>query len=71
MNVTVNAICPGFIETEMIQAIPEEIRKKIVSTIPLRRFGMPDEIARTVIFLCQDGQYITGQQININGGLYM
>jgi acetoacetyl-CoA reductase len=68
---TVNAICPGFIDTEMVQAIPDEIRAQIVAKIPVRRFGLPEEIARGVLFLCQDGEYITGQQLNINGGLYM
>lgn len=70
-SVTVNAICPGFIDTEMVQEIPENVREKIVAKIPARRFGQPDEIARGVIFLCKDGEYITGQQLNINGGLYM
>ncbi|MBM7704795.1 acetoacetyl-CoA reductase [Metabacillus iocasae] len=70
-GVTVNAICPGFIETEMVLAIPEDIREQIVSKIPTRRFGHAEEIARGVVFLCQDGAYITGQQLNINGGLYM
>jgi acetoacetyl-CoA reductase len=70
-NVTVNAICPGFIDTEMVQEIPENVREKIVAKIPARRFGQPDEIARGVVFLCKDGEYITGQQLNINGGLYM
>jgi acetoacetyl-CoA reductase len=68
---TVNAICPGFIDTEMVQAIPDEIRAQIVAKIPSRRFGLPEEIARGVLYLCQDGEYITGQQLNINGGLYM
>jgi acetoacetyl-CoA reductase len=70
-DVTVNAICPGFIETEMVMAIPEDIRQQIVSKIPKRRFGQAQEIARGVVYLCQDGAYITGQQLNINGGLYM
>ncbi|MFY4775340.1 3-oxoacyl-ACP reductase [Metabacillus sp. RGM 3146] len=70
-NVTVNAICPGFIDTEMVQEIPENVREKIVAKIPQRRFGQPDEIARGIIYLCKDGEYITGQQLNINGGLYM
>jgi acetoacetyl-CoA reductase len=70
-GVTVNAICPGFIDTEMVQEIPENVREKIVAKIPTRRFGQPDEIARGVLYLCKDGEYITGQQLNINGGLYM
>ncbi|USK70912.1 3-oxoacyl-ACP reductase [Peribacillus asahii] len=70
-SVTVNSICPGFIDTEMVQEIPENIRENIVAKIPARRFGQPEEIARGVVFLCKDGGYITGQQLNINGGLYM
>ncbi|TYR79788.1 glucose 1-dehydrogenase [Priestia megaterium] len=70
-NVTVNAICPGFIETEMVMAIPEEVRANIVAKIPKRRFGHAEEIARGVVYLVKDGAYITGQQLNINGGLYM
>lgn len=70
-SVTVNAICPGFIETSMVLEIPEEIRGQIVAKIPQKRFGHPEEIARGVVFLCKDGAYITGQQLNINGGLAM
>ncbi|MEW9671025.1 3-oxoacyl-[acyl-carrier-protein] reductase [Ammoniphilus sp. 3BR4] len=70
-GVTVNAICPGFIETEMVAEIPAEILEKIVSKIPQRRLGQPSEIARAVCYLVTDGDYITGQQLNINGGLYM
>lgn len=70
-NVTVNAICPGFIGTEMVQAIPEKVLDGIVSKIPQKRLGTPQEIGRGVVFLCKDGAYITGQQLNINGGLYM
>ncbi|MED2030661.1 acetoacetyl-CoA reductase [Bacillus thuringiensis] len=66
-NVTVNAICPGFIDTEMVA----EVRQKIVAKIPKKRFGQADEIAKGVVYLCRDGAYITGQQLNINGGLYM
>lgn len=70
-NVTVNAICPGFIGTEMVQAIPEKILEGIVAKVPQKRLGKPEEIARGVVYLCKDGGYITGQQLNINGGLYM
>lgn len=70
-GVTVNAICPGFIETEMVAEIPGEILEKIVSKIPQRRLGQPQEIARAVVYLASEGDYITGQQLNINGGLYM
>lgn len=70
-NLTVNAICPGFIGTEMVQAIPEKVLEGIVSKIPQKRLGTPEEIGKGVVFLCKDGDYITGQQLNINGGLYM
>ncbi|MFD3447495.1 acetoacetyl-CoA reductase [Microbacteriaceae bacterium 4G12] len=70
-NVTVNAICPGFIDTEMVAEVPENVREQIVAKIPKKRFGMPEEIASGVLYLCRDGAYVTGQQLNINGGLYM
>ncbi|WP_416825547.1 acetoacetyl-CoA reductase [Ectobacillus polymachus] len=70
-NVTVNAICPGFIDTDMVAEIPDSVRDQIVAKIPKKRFGMPNEIAQGVVFLCKNGAYITGQQLNINGGLYM
>ena len=69
-NVTVNAICPGFIDTEMVAEVPEEVRQKSLQN-PEKRFGQADEIAKGVVYLCRDGAYITGQQLNINGGLYM
>jgi acetoacetyl-CoA reductase len=69
-GVTVNAIAPGFIETEMIAAMPEEVRAKILEKIPMGRFGRPEEIAQAVAFLVSNGDYITGQVIEINGGLY-
>lgn len=70
-NITVNAVCPGFIETEMVAEMPDEVLSQIVSKIPQRRLGQTAEIARAVYFLVADGNYITGQQLNINGGLYM
>ena len=70
-NVTVNAICPGFIGTEMVAAMPEKVLESVVARVPQKRLGTPEEIARGVVYLCKDGDYITGQQLNINGGLYM
>jgi 3-oxoacyl-(acyl-carrier-protein) reductase len=71
-NITVNAIAPGFIDTEMVTVIPEEIRGKLLEQIPMRRFGRPDEVARACVYLCSpDGDYITGSELKINGGLYM
>jgi acetoacetyl-CoA reductase len=70
-NVTVNAICPGFIETDMFAVVPEEVKDRIRKRIPLGRIGEPHDVARAVRFLVEDGDYITGQTININGGIYM
>jgi len=70
-NVTVNAICPGFIETDMFAGIPEKAKEAILKRIPLGRTGTPQEIARAIRYLIVDGDYITGQTLNINGGIYM
>jgi acetoacetyl-CoA reductase len=70
-GITVNAICPGFIETDMVAAIPEDARNKLLKTVPLGRFGQPNEIARAVRYLVEDGDYITGQSLDINGGVYI
>ena len=70
-NVTANAIAPGFTSTEMVDAIPEEIATQIKAKIPLGRFAAPEEIAKAAVFLAAEGDYITGQELNINGGYYM
>lgn len=70
-NITANVIAPGFTETEMVGAIPAEVLEQILSRIPLKRLARPEEIAKAVAFLLCDGDYITGQQINVNGGIYM
>jgi len=70
-NVTVNAICPGFIATEMYEGIPEKAKEAIVARIPIGRVGTPQEVARAVRYLIVDGDYITGASLNINGGLYL
>ena len=70
-NVTVNAICPGFIATEMFESIPEKPKEAILARIPLGRAGTPQEVARAVRYLIVDGDYITGESLNINGGLYL
>ncbi|MFS0574015.1 3-oxoacyl-[acyl-carrier-protein] reductase [Sporosarcina sp. 179-K 3D1 HS] len=69
-GITVNAICPGFIETEMVGAMPENVLESIVSKVPMKRLGTTKEVAEAVLFLAQ-AEYITGQAINVNGGLYM
>ncbi|HEV2325644.1 MAG TPA: 3-oxoacyl-ACP reductase family protein [Terracidiphilus sp.] len=70
-NITVNAIAPGFTSTDMVSAIPGEIQEQLKSRIPMHRFAEPEEIAKAAAFLVCDGDYITGQQINVNGGIYM
>ena len=70
-NITANVIAPGFTETEMVAAIPGDVLEQILAKIPLRRLARPEEVARAVAFLICDGDYITGQQINVNGGIYM
>jgi acetoacetyl-CoA reductase len=70
-NITVNALAPGFTLTDMLAKVPENVQDQIKAKIPLGRFGQPEEIAKAVLFLAADGDYITGQQINVNGGVYM
>jgi 3-oxoacyl-[acyl-carrier protein] reductase len=71
-SVTVNAITPGFIVTEMTDALPEKAREELSAQIPLGRFGQPEEIAQAVLFLASDhAAYITGQVLGVNGGMYM
>ncbi len=70
-NITVNAVCPGFVDTEMWRSVPENIQAKILERIPMHRVASPDEIARGVRFFAVEGDYMTGQSLNINGGIYM
>lgn len=71
-GILVNAVAPGFINTKILQNIPEKVMQKILEQIPLGRFGAPEEVAKLVCFLASDdANYITGQVININGGVYM
>ena len=70
-NITVNAMCPGFIETDMVIALSDEVKEALISRIPLGRFGRPDEVAAFIRFLVTEGDWITGQQLNPNGGMYM
>lgn len=71
-SVTVNAIAPGFIETDMLASIPEDVRAKLLDRIPLRRFGKAEEVAEAVAYLASPAaDYVTGHVLSINGGIYM
>jgi acetoacetyl-CoA reductase len=71
-GVTVNAISPGYVQTEMVMAIREDVRQKIVSEIPAGRLAMPEEVADAVAFLAsENAAYITGTNLSVNGGLHM
>ena len=71
-GITVNAIAPGYIDTEMVQAVPADVLKKIIARIPVGRLGHAEEIARGVVFLVADeGAFITGSTLSINGGQHM
>jgi 3-oxoacyl-[acyl-carrier protein] reductase len=69
-GVRVNAVCPGFVETEMIRSVPPEILEKVKERIPLGRFASPEEIARVYLFLASDeSSYISGAVISVDGGM--
>ena len=71
-GITVNAVAPGFIETDMTAKLPEKLREEFLKKIPLGRFGACAEVAEVIVFLAgAEAGYITGQVINVNGGLYM
>jgi NAD(P)-dependent dehydrogenase (short-subunit alcohol dehydrogenase family) len=70
-NITVNAMCPGFVETDMVVSLSDEVKAALLKNIPLGRFGKPEEVAAFVRFLVTEGDWITGQQFNPNGGHYM
>jgi 3-oxoacyl-[acyl-carrier protein] reductase len=71
-NITVNAIAPGFIETDMTAVLPPEVKEKMMSSIPMKRFGKPEDIADAVRFLASEhAGYITGHVLKVNGGMYM
>ena len=70
-GITVNAVAPGFIETDMTSNLPDEQKEALASQIPMGRLGTPDEVANVVLFLAGDsGSYITGQTLHVNGGMY-
>ena len=71
-KITVNAVAPGVVETDMGKSIPEDVRKGMITQIPLGRFGETEDIANTILFLCSDlAAYITGQVIHVSGGWYV
>jgi len=70
-NILVNAVAPGFIQSDMTDHIPAEFQEKILSRIPLGRMGNPEEIAEVVVFLATSGTYMTGTTVAVNGGLYV
>ncbi|WP_313891296.1 3-oxoacyl-[acyl-carrier-protein] reductase [Psychrobacillus sp.] len=71
-NITVNSVAPGFITTDMTDALPEEVKTQMLGQIPLAKFGNPEDIAKAVAFLASDdANYITGQTLHVNGGMYM
>lgn len=71
-GITVNAVAPGYCDTEMVKAVPPEVLKTIVAKIPVGRLGQPEEIARAVVFLVSDDAgFITGECMNVNGGQLM
>ncbi len=71
-NITVNAIAPGYIETDMTAVLPQEVKERMMAMIPLKRFGQPKDIAHAVKFLAsEEAGYITGAVLRVNGGMYM
>ncbi len=71
-SITVNAVAPGFIETDMTAKLSQEVRDRMMAAVPLKRFGQPEDVANAVNFLASDdAAYITGHVVNINGGMYM
>lgn len=70
-GITVNVVCPGFTETDMLWEVPENIRQKIIEKIPMGRFGTSEEIAKCVRFIIAEAPYMTAQAISINGGVYI
>jgi 3-oxoacyl-(acyl-carrier-protein) reductase len=70
-NITVNCVAPGYTETDMVAGVPEQAMEKVLARIPMGRLAQPEEIAQAVFFLIAYGDYITGQVIAVNGGMYM
>ena len=71
-NITANAVAPGFIDTDITSVLPDEVKKSILSRIPMERYGQPEEVANAIAFLAgDDAAYITGQVLHVNGGMAM
>lgn len=71
-TITVNAVAPGFIETDMTAVLKDDVKTSVLGTIPLKRFGRPEDVAAAVRFLCsEEAGYITGHVLDVNGGMYM
>jgi len=71
-NITINAVAPGYIETDMTTVLPQELKDKMLANIPLKRIGRPEDVAAAVRFLAsEEAGYITGHVLDVNGGIYM
>ena len=71
-NITVNAVAPGFIETDMTHGLSQELKDKMLANIPLKRIGAAEDVAGAVVFLASDAaSYITGHVLDVNGGIHM
>ena len=71
-NITVNSVAPGYIDTPMTQALSDEIKQQLLSVVPMRRAGTPEDVANAVAFLLlPSSDYITGTTIHVNGGMFM
>ena len=71
-NITVNAVAPGFVDTDMTAVLSQELKDALLGRIPLKRFGKPEDVAAAVRFLAgEDAGYITGHVLDVNGGMYM
>ncbi|MEV2286051.1 3-oxoacyl-[acyl-carrier-protein] reductase [Paenibacillus larvae] len=71
-GITVNAVAPGFIETDMTDQLPKDVKAKMLEDIPLAKLGQPEDVAKTVLFLASaDSSYMTGQTLHVDGGMYM
>jgi acetoacetyl-CoA reductase len=68
-HVTVNAVTPGYTDTDMFAEVPEDVKKRIIERIPLGRLGTPEDVAKVVHFLAADAEYMTGAVLDVNGGL--